>query len=63
MVTASGVWQRLSIAWHDQWNDREMQLHRVSDGAGQSLSPFIADHSKEISGCGNSDRHTGRDHL
>ena len=37
VVTSPRVRQLLTVARYDQWNDRKMRLHRVRDGAGQSV--------------------------
>lgn len=37
VVAPSGVWELLSVARHDQWNDREMRFHGFRDGAGQDV--------------------------
>ena len=63
VVAPSGVRELLSVARHDQWNNREVRLHGLRDGAGQAVRPLVADHGKKISGRGHGDGHTGRNFL
>ena len=37
MVAPSGVRELLSVARHNEWNDREVRFHGLDDGTGQSL--------------------------
>ena len=37
VVAASGVWELLSVARHDQWDNREVRLHGLRYGAGQDV--------------------------